>query len=244
MNLPPKDQKRFLEIVGNIQKYLDDPKDEFEMDVASEFEGKTEQQRAEVLDRYSRLVGRKEILWCRPTLIDVIRICEVGGVNYLPIPLLIALDNHDHAHKKRYIESKEPLEESIYGHDFVDDMYRLQKNKSHFASERWTLLTKDFKQDMDLGRLEYIIRLGKSNGTGTNYIFTSGVLFGYDDEAKNLQTCYYVQPCEVVYMLRDGEIVSGNENNVNMRFLKTCLDNLIQKKAFAGHSDRLQSYRR
>ena len=114
--------------------------------------------------------------------------------------------------------------------------------KSHFAPDRWTLLTNDYKADTDLGYDVYTIRLTKSNGTGTNYIFSSGVLFGYDESDTRLQTVYYIEPCEVIYMLQKGEVLSGDDKNVSTRLLWACFQNLVQKKAFAGHADRRTGY--
>ena len=122
-------------------------------------------------------------------------------------------------------------------------MYRLQSMKSHFAPERWTLLTNDYKTDIDLGYNVYTIRLQKDNGIGTNYIFSSGVLFGYNESDTRLQTVYYIEPCEVVYMLQKGRVLSGDEQNVSMRLLWKCFQNLVEKKAFAGHQDRREGYR-
>lgn len=203
LKLSVDDRKRFVDIILNIQKYLDDPKDDFELDVASEFEKVSEEDRKKLADRYSMLIGGTRQIWYRPTLIDVIRICHIGGVGSLPLELLAKLDDHDHQHQKRYIESNQ-LNESVADHSFVKDMYRLQSMKSHFAPDRWTLLTNDYKADTDLGYDVYTIRLTKSNGTGTNYIFSSGVLFGYDESDTRLQTVYYIEPCEVIYMLQKG----------------------------------------
>ena len=226
LQLPTNDQKRAIDVILNVQRYIDDPKDDFELELASEYESMPEEQRMQIAQKLQAIVGGYRKLWYRPTLIDTIRICRVGGVNYLPFDLLVKLDTEDHNKKKRYIESNGTVGESAGDHSFVQDMYRLQKQKSHFKHERWTLLTSDFKEDIDLGYNNYVIRLRKNNGTGTNYIFSSGVLFGYDDRDTSLQTVYYIEPCEVIYMLRDGEVIHGDENSVSMRLLSKCLDNL------------------
>jgi hypothetical protein len=196
-------------------------------------------------------------LWYRPTLLDLVRICHVAGINAVPLQLLVTVDNHDHKHSKRYIESQslnesESVYELVYGHNFRGD---LELRKGHFANERWSLLTKDYKKNADLGYLVYKVKLAKNiknatsieelkMNTGTNYIFSTGVLFGYDQDDSRLQTVYYIEPCEVVYQLNEGETSGGNPSTVNMRLMWACFQNLVQKKAFAGHQERRQSSNR
>ena len=109
-------------------------------------------------------------------------------------------------------------------------MYRLQSVKRHFAQERWSLLRGDFTSDSDLGFLEYKVKLAKNLGSGAkdvnfgmNYIFSNGVLFGYDGADSGLQTVYYIEPSEVVYMLRDGDVLYGSKTLVGTRLLWNCL---------------------
>lgn len=71
-------------------------------------------------------------------------------------------------------------------HSFVKDMYRLQNIKQNFAPSRWYLLSKDFQTDTDIGWLYYKVKVSKENEIRTNYIFSSGVLFGYDETDRNL----------------------------------------------------------
>ena len=233
---------RVIDVIRNVGKYLDNPKDELELDLAAEYEGVPEKERAKLADRLQSLAGGMRESWFRPTLLDVIRVCREGGVDFLPLEMLQKVDDHDHMKRKRYIES---LNES---HRFVSDMRRLQSTKGHFAPERWQLLDKDFDIDLDLGYNSYVIVLakngseGEASNVGVNYIFNSGVLFGYDRDDRSLQTVYYIEPCEVVYQLTKGRIVEGDPKKVSMRLLSKCLDNLVQKKAYAGHRDRRQGY--
>lgn len=111
-----------MDIVLNVERYAADPKDEFELETASEFESVPLEQRQDLARRYQSLIGGFRTLWYRPTLIDTIRIAHAAGKILLPLELLIVLDKNDHDNKKRYIES---VNESDYGHSFVRDMYRL-----------------------------------------------------------------------------------------------------------------------
>lgn len=63
LELPEPDQKRFVDILRNIQQYLNDPKDDFELDVASEFESATDDDRIALANRYESLIGGFRTLW-------------------------------------------------------------------------------------------------------------------------------------------------------------------------------------
>ena len=191
--------------------------------MASEYESLPDGEKEATFRKFSRIKGGFRTVWYRPTLIDTVRICSVGGVNYLPLDVLVKIDEHDHRNKKRYIESRKGMNESAMDHSFVKDMYRLQRTKHHFADSRWFLLSHDYKTDTDLGWLYCVVSLYKEGGRGTNYIFSSGVLFGYDESNRNLQTVYYIEPCEVVYMLSKGDVLEGNKKDVSMRLLNRCL---------------------
>jgi hypothetical protein len=221
------------------------------MEIASQFEKASDQDRENIANRYSSLISGVKELWYSPTLIDVIRICHLGGIDTLPKDTLVSLDDRDHARQRRFIESDGDRIDEAYRdfnqfHDFIGD---LLSRKSHFHKERWDFLKSDYPDADALGKLRYIIRLAKINGTGNNYLFgfdepgkEKAILFGYDERVFNQQTAYDIMPCELVYMLRDGTVLRGDGTNVSVQLLWDCLQNIVTKRAFAGHDERLQKY--
>lgn len=221
------------------------------MEIASQFENASDQDRENIVNRYSSLISGVKELWYSPTLIDVIRICHLGGIDTLPKDTLVSLDDRDHARQRRFIESDGDRIDEAYRdfdqfHDFIGD---LTSRKDHFHKERWDFLKSDYPDADALGKLRYVIRLAKSNGTGNNYLFgfdepgkEKAILFGYNETDSYLQTAYYIMPCELVYMLRDGTVLRGDGTNVSVQLLWDCLQNIVTKRAFAGHDERLQKY--
>lgn len=118
------------------------------MEIASQFEKASDQDRENIANRYSSLISGVKELWYSPTLIDVIRICHMGGVKTLPTNTLVKIDDIDHERSRRFIESfTQGIDETQY--DFGID---LLSRKSHFSGDkqkRWEFFSNDYFTEKD-----------------------------------------------------------------------------------------------